>query len=242
MTEERAGLLEPEAIGSPQSKWKIYLNLTAISLIWVFAFTAYSGLQNLESSLNPDIGVYSLAIITGGGLISCLLAPTVIFYIGPKGALILSGICLSVFIGANYYPEAPVLLPGAAIYGLSSGILWTAQGAYISTISKQYAAITGDQLEIILSRFFGLFCMAFQSTQIWGNLISSLVLQSGKSENESETESTETCGAQFCPDSGNSTEGGPDKPDSEVVYILISVYLACSFAGKWNLDYTSVQL
>ncbi|XP_060069463.1 UNC93-like protein [Ylistrum balloti] len=225
--EENTSLLVLEDMVTPTTKGKIYINLTAICLIWVFAFTAYSGLQNLESSLNPDIGVYSLAVITAGGLVSCILAPTVIYYIGPKGALILSSICLSIFIATNYYPETYILLPGAAIYGLSSGILWTAQGVYISTISQQYAAVVCDSFDSVLSRFFGIFCMAFQSTQIWGNLVSSVILQTGQSEKNS-TGSMETCGANFCPGMAKPTDDASDKPDTEVVDVLISVYLSCS--------------
>ncbi|OWF56669.1 Protein unc-93-like A [Mizuhopecten yessoensis] len=233
--EEHTTLLVPEYMVTPTTKGQLYINLTAISLIWIFAFTAYSGLQNLESSLNPDIGVYSLAIITAGGLISCILAPTVIYYIGPKGALILSGTCLSIFIASNYYPAAYILLPGAAIYRLSSGILWTAQGLYISTIAKQYATIVNESLDSVLSRFFGIFCMAFQSTQIWGNLLSSIILQAGESEQNS-TDIGDTCGADFCPDSEmtNTTDSSPsDKPDTEVVVNLISVYMGCSLIVIW---------
>lgn len=77
-------------------KKRLLLNFASICIMWVFSFTAYSGLQNLESSLNPGVGVYSLAALTGGGLVSCLLAPVIISYIGCKGALIISWITLCV--------------------------------------------------------------------------------------------------------------------------------------------------
>ena len=63
----------------------IKLNLGAICLVWVFTFTSYSGLQNLESSLNARVGTYALAGLTGGGFLTCLLAPAVISKIGCKG-------------------------------------------------------------------------------------------------------------------------------------------------------------
>nr|KAG5700362.1 hypothetical protein BaRGS_029614 [Batillaria attramentaria] len=152
------------------------MNVGAICLVWVFTFTAYSGLQNLESSLNARVGTYSLAGITGGGFITCLLAPAVISKIGCKGALVISWVCLAVFVGANYYPRAYVLIPGAVVEGLATGRMWTAQGVYVTTCAFEYSQLTGEALDEVLSRMFGVFCMAFQSTQVWGNLISSVVL------------------------------------------------------------------
>jgi len=213
-----------------KSKGEIFRSLAILSSIWVFAFTAFSGLQNLESSLNPDIGVYSLASITGGGLISCIIAPSVISILGIKGSLIGAGFCLSIFMAANDFIELSyVLIPGAIIYGLSSGILWCAQGSYVTTLAVEYCTLVGHNLDTILGRFFGIFCMAFQSTQIWGNLISSTILQSGESDNNDTSSSNSTCGAKFCqaPPPPNSTE-----PVSQSThYILISVYLGCSLFG-----------
>ena len=218
---------------SVQRKRALLLNLTWICLVWVFTFTAYSGLQNLEASLVPDIGVYSLAAITGGGLISCIVAPAVIEYIGAKGALIASWICLAIFVGANYYPKPYVLLPGAAIEGISTGLMWTAQGAFVTTIAMEYSTIIQDSLDAVLSRFFGIFCMAFQSTQIWGNIISSAVLheEPPPSNSTNHTAPPSYCGADDCPwDNKNHKSSGPDLPQWRV-YTLISIYLGFTVIG-----------
>lgn len=217
-----------------QRKRSLLFNLTWICLVWVFTFTAYSGLQNLEASLVPDIGVYSLAAITGGGLISCIVAPAVIEYIGAKGALIASWICLAIFVGSNYYPKPYVLLPGAAIEGISTGLMWTAQGAFVTTIAMEYSTIIQDSLDAVLSRFFGIFCMAFQSTQIWGNIISSAVLHEEPPPGNNSTNNTKPpsyCGADDCPwDDRNNKTSGPDLPQWRV-YTLISIYLGFTVIG-----------
>ena len=220
-----------------QRKRALLLNLAWICLVWVFTFTAYSGLQNLEASLVPDIGVYSLAAITGGGLISCIVAPAVIQKIGAKGALITSWICLAIFVGANYYPKPYILLPGAAIEGISTGLMWTAQGAFVTTIAMEYSVIIQDTLDAVLSRFFGIFCMAFQSTQIWGNIISSAVLHEGgpptvnTSSNSSSQPPPSYCGADDCPwDDKHNKTSGPDLPQWRV-YTLISIYLGFTVIG-----------
>ena len=220
-----------------QRKRSLLLNLAWICVIWVFTFTAYSGLQNLEASLVPDIGVYSLAAITGGGLISCIVAPAVIEFIGAKGALITSWICLAIFVGANYYPKSYVLLPGAAIEGISTGLMWTAQGAFVTTIAMEYSGIIQETLDAVLSRFFGIFCMAFQSTQIWGNIISAAVLHeegpppSNSSSNNTNPAPPSYCGADDCPwDDKHNKTSGPDLPQWRV-YTLISIYLGFTVIG-----------
>jgi len=231
---ENEPLLESED-WKTREKRRLMLNLFVISVVFIFTFTAYAGLQNLESSLNPGIGVYSLAAITGCGAISCILAPTIIKYIGAKGALIISALCLALFVSANFYPKDYVLLPAAAIYGLTSGCMLTAQGTYVTTIAIKYADLTKEKVEVVISRFFGIFCMAFQSCQIWGNLISSLVLQTGSpSQNVTETNFTMQCGAAFCPsavNTGNSTAGPMNSPPKETLHVLIFVYIGCALAG-----------
>lgn len=232
MTDE--GLVTYEEGEAKPIKKRLLLNFASICIMWVFSFTAYSGLQNLESSLNPGVGVYSLAALTGGGLVSCLLAPVIISYIGCKGALIISWITLCVYVGANYYPAGYVLIPGAGIEGLATGLMWTAQGALVTSIAMEYAKITQGAFDDILSKFFGIFCAAFQSTQIWGNLISSLILVN---ENSSLNLTTppEYCGKNFCPlsikpETKNVTKAGVH-PESKIEIILLSVYMGFSAVG-----------
>lgn len=52
---------------------------------------------------------------------------------------------------------------------------WSAKCTYLTQVGNRYAALIGDKsAESCISRFFGFFFMAFQSSQVWGNLISSL--------------------------------------------------------------------
>ena len=238
-TEEKKSLVDESLeLSSAQKdlKRRINQNLITISVIFIFIFTAYSVLQNIETSLNPDIGIYSLASITGGGLISCILAPTIISFIGAKGALVFASTCLGLFIAANFYPKTYFLLPAAILYGLSSGCMLTAQGTYVTTIAIEYAGLINERAESVISRFFGIFCMAFQSTQIWGNLLSYTILQAGGSSDNSTAPSNSStkmlCGAEFCPSElagmNATAAGGPDK---HLLNILLGVYLGLAGCG-----------
>ncbi|KAB7500965.1 hypothetical protein Anas_12188 [Armadillidium nasatum] len=43
----------------------------------------------------------------------------------------------------------------------------------MSKVGELYGQISGENSEVIITRFFGIFFLFFQSSQVWGNLISS---------------------------------------------------------------------
>ncbi|PIK47331.1 hypothetical protein BSL78_15807 [Apostichopus japonicus] len=98
---------------------------------------------------------------------------------------------------------------------------------------RRYAQIGKSVPEAIINRYFGIFFLFFQSSQIIGNLVSSLVLKSDDSTDEENNQTEFTCGAQDC-----YTETGDenattycDPPDKNLTNILLSVYLACGIAA-----------
>ena len=219
-----------------RKKRKLLLNFTALCCVWLFSFTAFCGLQNLQSSIHAGSGIISLIAVTIGGVISCTIAPAIISYIGCKGALILSCIGLTMYTVANYYPKPYILITGGGITGLASGLMWTVQGCYITSIGYDYHKLTNETFGAILSKLYGIFFMAFQSTQIWGNLISSVVFQYKDSSLQFSNNSF--CGGNFCPSdmiraakpgTGNITiPEAIHTPDQTHVTVLISIYLAFS--------------
>ncbi|XP_063396359.1 protein unc-93 homolog A-like [Mytilus trossulus] len=242
--EDEAGLVDMDEGDAKGRKRKLQMNFGALCVIWLFTFTAYSGLQNLETALYQDVGLYTLAALTGGGVIACLLAPTAISYIGSKGALIVSWICLSFFVAANFFGFIGsgfkyLLVVAGGVEGLSTGLMWTAQGSITTTIAMEYHEMIGEPMEKTLSTMFGIFCMFFQSTQVWGNLISSLVLQQTSQITKHESNFT-FCGADFCPSDvavlrggkhGNSTGGPSSLPEPRLINILTGIYLGSTAVG-----------
>ncbi len=85
-----------------------------------------------------------------------------------------------------------------------------------------YSRLTGDASEGVVNKFFGIFFAMFQSSQIWGNIISSTVLKPGPANGTNDTFNL-LCGSKDCP-------GNPfvenKKPVLETVYILCGIYLA----------------
>ena len=145
----------------------------------MFEFTAFAGIANLQSTLNDDdnLGTTSLAFIYGALVVSSILLPTfTIEKLGLKYTLMLSLVCYVTYTAANFYPQYYTLIPTAIILGLAGAPLWSAKCAYVTTAAQKYSRISGEKEEAVVTRFFGIFFMFFQLTQLFGNLISSLIL------------------------------------------------------------------
>ena len=103
-----------------KEKRKITKNVYVISLGFLFLFTAFQSLQNLQSSLNKveGLGLVSLSVIYGALIVSCIFVPPfVIGRLGCKWALVLSMTGYVLYTVANYYARWGTLIPASIIIG-----------------------------------------------------------------------------------------------------------------------------
>jgi len=128
-------------------------------------------------------------------------------------------LCYILYMCANYYVRYATIIPSAIILGLGAAPLWSAKCTYLTETGVWYAKQTGATEDDVINRFFGFFFMMFQTSQIWGNLISSLVF------NQAAGNKTDApCGAQFCPgDGGNNTN--LDRPSEKEVFTVYGIYI-----------------
>ena len=89
------------------------------------------------------------------------------------------------------------------LLGFGAAPLWSSKCAYLTTTAIAYSKSNSQDQDAVITRFFGIFFMIFQSAQVWGNLISSAVLQrsdksSYNSTNSSDYDVVEVCGANDC--------------------------------------------
>lgn len=68
----------------------------------------------------------------------------------------------------------------------------------MTEIGGFYSKLTGETTEAVVNRFFGIFFAMFQSSQIFGNIISSNVLKSD-TNTTNQVFNYSTCGAYDCP-------------------------------------------
>ncbi|XP_011299291.1 UNC93-like protein [Fopius arisanus] len=219
---------------SRSEKWRILKNIGTVSVAFMVQFTAFQGTANLQSSINAKdgLGTVSLSAIYAALVLSCIFVPTfMIKRFTVKWTLCLSMLCYAPYIGSQFYPRFYTLVPAGVLLGLGAAPMWAAKATYLTQVGGVYAKLTDQPADAIVVRFFGFFFLAWQTAELWGNLISSLVLSegefgSGGDENATNfnLEKLSTCGAHFCTMGGHHEVERP--PESEI-FEISSIYLTC---------------
>lgn len=215
---------------STKEKWRILKNVTAISCAFMIQFTAFQGTANLQSSINAKdgLGTLSLSSIFAALVVSCIFVPSfLIKRLTVKWTLCVSMLCYAPYIASQFYPKFYTLIPCGIIVGIGAAPMWASKATYVTQVAGVYAKLTDQAVDAIIVRFFGFFFLAWQTAELWGNLISSLVLSNPHGADSSHGNSTnyDMCGANFCSSVSNSEEGsGVAKSE---IYEIMSIYLAC---------------
>ncbi|XP_063233930.1 protein unc-93 homolog A-like isoform X2 [Bacillus rossius redtenbacheri] len=216
--------------GATISKRRGLRNVVVISLAFMLHFTAFQGAGNLQSSINASagLGTASLATIYGALILSNTFLPVlVIRWLGCKWAVALSLAAYMPYIAVQFGPSFYTLVPAALLVGLGGGPLWCAKCTYLSAVAEQHSRLGGTPVDQLTVRFFGVFFAIFQFSQVWGNLISSLVFSTGVDDDMAKA-ADGLCGAGFCPGTSagrNDTNLG--RPSDEKIYTVAGIYLGC---------------
>ncbi|KAI8508413.1 Protein unc-93 A [Branchiostoma belcheri] len=245
---------EEEVKQSPQlyvsSTKRIWKNLIVIAVVFLVNFTAFRAIQNLQSTLNSaaGLGVVSLSCVYACMVLSCLFVPILIHNVGScKWTVVVCLLGHILYTGSNFYPSWYTLIPSSVLLGAISGPLWTAQLTYLTRSAQEYAKLLKrDSPEVDLAKFNGVFYFTFDLAGLSGNLISSLVLSTGRQDiGKGELE---FCGARDCgirPETNltslyvtrnsstsynHSTAGLSDDNFNQqaIIYTLFGVFLACN--------------
>ena len=70
------------------------------------------------------------------------------------------------------------LIPTSAVLGAAGGPLWSAKCTYLAMTAHLQAEREGrdsSRAQDLLNQYFGIFFAMFQSSAVWGNLLSSLI-------------------------------------------------------------------
>jgi hypothetical protein len=243
----------------PREVYRIWKNVLLIGFAFMIHFTAFWGTSNLQSSVNADdaLGTFTLAAIYASLILSNVFLPTIVIrWFGCKWTIALSFITYMPFIIAQFYPKFYTMIPAGLAVGFGGGPLWCAKCTYLTVISEAYGQITGTSSDIAVTRFFGVFFMFYQFSQVWGNLISSAVLSTGGAPEPtalstnttvsnltsllSETVSSalqeeipnDICGASFCPrTAAEAANPNLHPPETSKIHLITGIYLACMIAA-----------
>nr|CAD7596668.1 unnamed protein product [Timema genevievae] len=226
----------------PGEKWRILRNVLILSLAFMVHFTAFQGAANLQSSINSSegLGTASLATIYGALILSNMFLPVVMIrymshcphslrHVPPcddKWTVALSFIAYMPYIAAQFYSTFYTMIPAALFVGLGGGPLWCGKCTYLSVVADIYSKLTNIPTDTLTIRFFGVFFMIFQCSQIWGNLISSLVFSSDEADLAEDV--GDHCGANFCPGTTSTANNSNlARPSDEKIYTVAGIYLGC---------------
>ncbi|CAH1778622.1 unnamed protein product [Owenia fusiformis] len=218
-----------------RAKLRIYKNIIVVSFGFLFNFTAFSSLSNLQSSLNKEegLGTGGLAVLYAALVVSCMFLPKfLIAHFGCKWTIVAAIVCYSAYIAANFHAVWATIVPGAIILGFGAAPLWSAKCTYVTEVGKKYALLSGESKDAVINRFFGIFFLIFQTSQIWGNLISSFVLNRRVDNSTRPSEEIlAQCGANYCKEPENNPNSLLKKPPISQVHMLCGIYVASAFFG-----------
>ncbi|KHJ87642.1 hypothetical protein OESDEN_12579 [Oesophagostomum dentatum] len=99
---------------------KIKANLLIISLAFLFLFSAFNGLSNLQTTVNNELGADSLAVLYLSLAISSLFVPSyMINRLGCKLTLITAMGIFVFYMAVNIRPSYPSLIPASILAGMA---------------------------------------------------------------------------------------------------------------------------
>ena len=153
-----------------------YKNVYMLSIVFLLLIGAHHGLVGIQTTLNADHGLVTLAVENSLFVCSVVIAPSVIWLLGIRNAMLLACVLQVGYITSNYLRSYYTLIPGAIIGGYSLGILWVTANLYLSITGTNLSATINAKPTIVIGRFNGIFYMFISLGLMVGNIISSVYL------------------------------------------------------------------
>lgn len=154
-------------------------NLIVLSLSFLLVFTAFRSIQNLQSSLNAvgRLGFISLSCLHLTMFLTSLFGPMLVDRLTSKWSIVLGFLSYLIWIAANFWPHFFTLVPSSICVGFGQSLVWSAQVTYMRSMIHNSKWKPPDNS----FRFNGIFLASFQTSHVWGNLLSSFLLSASKS-------------------------------------------------------------
>uniref|UniRef100_A0A8R1DZ16 Protein unc-93 homolog A n=1 Tax=Caenorhabditis japonica TaxID=281687 RepID=A0A8R1DZ16_CAEJA len=214
-------------------KRKIMSNLWIISVAFLFLFTAFNGLQNLQTSVNGDLGSDSLVALYLSLAISSLFVPSfMINRLGCKLTFLVAIFVYFLYIIINLRPTYSSMIPASIFCGIAASCIWGAKCTYITEMGIRYATLNFESQSTVIVRFFGYFFMIVHCGQVVGNVVSSYIFTLSMSGMIRQPEDAiyDTCGYQFpknLTELSDLAESNLARPPQKVYVAVCLAYLAC---------------
>ena len=149
-----------------KSRARLWSDAIIVDLAFVINFTAFQSMQNLQSSLNytQGLGTIGLSVVYGALVVSALfLPPFCIRRFGCKWTIAMCLFPYAIFMAANLHATWWTIIPSAILLGFAAAPLWGAKCTFLTQIAVCLATKSAERSDVVISRLFGLFFMAFQT-------------------------------------------------------------------------------
>jgi len=108
-------------------------NLLVLSVGFVFIFSAFRALQNLQTSVYQGrLGALVLTLVHGLALVTGVVGPLIVSRIGPRWSIALASLAYPLWVVSNLCVSGGVLfylilLTSSGLVGVAQSIIWSAQ-------------------------------------------------------------------------------------------------------------------
>lgn len=204
---------------------KIYKNVIMVGLVYTLLGTIKDGITNIQSSINSEnsMGTAGLIALYAGMVLSnTFLSTAVLRWLGTKWTLFWMIMLLFPSIAFQYRAKFYLLVPASLLSGLSAGPISIAINTYVTISAESQAHIQKLSTDILLPKLYGILLLMKQTSEIWGNLITSAVL-SVDQDDTSLSQNISFCGPSHCPFNTNSEMRKSHRPPEEVIFRFVSV-------------------
>ena len=134
-------------------------NVLVISLCFFLLFTAYNGLQVLQSSLHTDDGMGLVVLSVVYGVFAAVnlpgLAPFFVSQIGHKWTMVVAMATYLPWVLMNGHATWYTMVPSATLTGFGGGLLWVTECSYLTATATSVASQGKEHMELIIHRYFG---------------------------------------------------------------------------------------
>ncbi|CAL1287419.1 unnamed protein product [Larinioides sclopetarius] len=220
-------LQQEENIKTKKLRRRSLRNLFIFNTCYILVYTGFWALSNLQSTMNAagGLGDYSQAVIYICSMISSLFLPKLLIEkFGCKNILVVGTVICCLSIASNMFLRWDVMMTASVAFGLINGPYASAQTFYIDEMATRFQSTISENMEFVMSTFFGLFMFFSESTQIWGNVIAYYSLMK-KNPVDVNSSHTSECGSDFFP-SNNDSNSNLDPPTENQRLVLVGAYLA----------------
>lgn len=227
-------------IDKKKERQKVLKNFGFYCLGVFLCWSSYVTLFNLQSSINVEDGMGTTAVGISyfvSIIFAVFVAPVLVNKFGSKICVIIGDTAMILFFVANLYPTyATLLIAGMLMTSLQSP-QWPSMSMINTLFATEYSALSKKPEDVHIISFSGYFFTSFQASQVFGNMLSYIILygyeqlEDSSITNSSIVNSFETdyssCGAADCQNATIVEERiGQYKPVNRVsLYVLIGVAL-----------------